>query len=69
MHRLARPAGVALLLFAARLTVAAPAPAAKETAKETARYGVYLQSARIGSMVTRLFDVTFSGFAGKRPYM
>lgn len=66
MLRMSRAAGVALLIFAARLTVAAPAPAPKGSAKETARYGVYLQNARIGSMVTRLFDITFSGKPAQR---
>lgn len=66
MLRVSRAAGIALLIFAARLTVAAPTPAPKEKAKETARYGVYLQGSRIGGMVTRLFDVTFSGKPAQR---
>jgi len=58
MPRHTRLAAAFLLLLIARLVAAAPpAPAPKETAK----YGVYLNDARIGSMVTRLLDTTAGG--------
>jgi hypothetical protein len=40
---------------------AAPTAAAKPAARETARYGVFFQDARIGSMTTKLFDVQHEG--------
>jgi transglutaminase-like putative cysteine protease len=57
MPRTTRLAVAFLLVLFARLVSAAPPAMPKETAK----YGVYLNNARIGSMVTRLLDTTVDG--------
>ncbi|MGV3720590.1 MAG: transglutaminase-like domain-containing protein [Actinomycetota bacterium] len=61
MPRLSRFAAYALLVVASRFALAAPAATNPPKPKETAKYGVYLNDARIGSMVTRLLDTTAAG--------